>query len=355
MSNPWCVLIMVAGLVSWVVVPSAGAAVPDVPGAPIPVPVGELDRKYQLVGRTRQPLFEFIRVEGVVVEGPTKGFEGGPNLRVQRVGGVATQEDIQLKLRAAFRDNRQRRRAREDDESVVVEKGKTYEFGGYEAADFVGTPFEAYEAAGIPVTFQTCDVYLSTSFVPLRSKEIPAIEFAPRDFLGRKALLQGSAVSREGKGFIEGGWRLLVNAGGPWPQWMEGKPAEALGTVRRGADDRTFVAEGAAGRLVRLEDQVGRTVELRGRAWSMNGHWWFEYRGQDLYVDGIEKLPGWTADNQGRPVAIRGTLVRARRPDLEQITRVDSPPLKEYFVVTKASWEPVERLLAPERSKTGGD
>ena len=38
----------------------------------------------------------------------------------------------------------------------------------------------------------------------------------------------------------------------------------------------------------------------------------------------------------------------AKMPDLEQLSRQDKPDLKEYFIVRKASWEPLPALLLPD-------
>src|SRR5688500_9571158 len=72
--------------------PPAGNAPPPAPTSAIPYE--ELGARYELLGKTGQPLGKVIRVQGRVVEGPFKGYEGGPNLRVQRVDGIATQKDI---------------------------------------------------------------------------------------------------------------------------------------------------------------------------------------------------------------------------------------------------------------------
>ena len=88
---------------------------------------------------------------------------------------------------------------------------------------------------------------------------------------------------------------------------------------------------------------------MRATAWSMNGHWWLEYRGTDLYVEGMEKLPGWSADLHGSPVLIEGELAEAMLPDLQQITLKPDRDLKKYYVVRKPSWKQLDQLLSPER------
>jgi hypothetical protein len=102
---------------------------------------------------------------------------------------------------------------------------------------------------------------------------------------------------------------------------------------------------------VRLGDQRGRQVELRGTAWSLNGHWWFEYRGIQLYVDGMNKLPGWKAALHGSPMVITGTLDEDNLPNINQIAIKSKPDKAKYFIVRKPKWQPLKELLAPEREK----
>lgn len=63
-------------------------------GEPQNIPVAQLGEQFQLIGKLHVPLGKVIEIEGVVVEGPFKGYEGGFSLRVQRIHGRVTQEDI---------------------------------------------------------------------------------------------------------------------------------------------------------------------------------------------------------------------------------------------------------------------
>src|SRR5437764_762514 len=71
---------------------------------PQDVPLTRLGEKFRLIGKLGRPLGEVVTVQGFVVAGPYKGFEGGPNLRVQRINGRATQEDIRILLKPYFGD-----------------------------------------------------------------------------------------------------------------------------------------------------------------------------------------------------------------------------------------------------------
>src|SRR5687767_8162583 len=77
---------------------------PEHSGPPRDVPIAELGRTYQLTGQLNSPLGTALALQGVVVDGPHKGYEGGPNLRVLRIEGRATQEDIQIPIRPHFYD-----------------------------------------------------------------------------------------------------------------------------------------------------------------------------------------------------------------------------------------------------------
>ena len=117
---------------------------------------------------------------------------------------------------------------------------------------------------------------------------------------------------------------------------MEDNAVEGLGIIRKTDDTKTYRLEKGITRLVKLEDQVGREVSLRGTAWSMNGHWWFDYRGTQLYVEGMEKLPGWNANLHGEPVLIIGLLDKALLPRIDQIALKPEPDLKKYLRCSKS-------------------
>lgn len=316
------------------------------------IPVQQLGNGYQLVGELHGPLGEVVRVEGVVVEGPFKGYEGGPNLRVQRINGQATQEDIQISIRPYF--------AKWGKEGYAggkalpkLEMGKTYEMEGYETGGYVGVPRRAYQKAGFAI--QTTGHYFRTELIVYRAKLIEPPRFTPADFQGRRALMQGVARTRDRQSIMEGeGWWVLVARKAAWPEEVEGRLIETYGLYNPnqenlGNKQKQFSLVDGTWRLVRLEDQLGRSVALRGCARSRNGVWWFHYRGTDLYVENMAELPGWSSDNHWRPVLIRGTLDKATLSRLDQVSLKADRDLKEYYIVRKASWESLPELLGPER------
>ena len=318
------------------------------------IPVERLGESYRLVGKLQSPLGDVIQVEGVVVEGPFKGYEGGPNLHPQRIQGHATQRDIQIALSPYFNDWGKEALAG-GHALPKLEMGKTYQLEGFETGGYVGIPGQAYEKAGIAI--QTASHYFRTQFIVYKAKLIEPLRLTPADFQGRHALMQGIARTQDNQSVMEGdGWSVIVDRKAAWPSHVEGKSIETFGMYNPLESPKDAVAkhgrfELADGtwRLVRLEDQLGRAVALRGTARSSNGFWWFRYRGVDLYVENLDRLPGWTTANHWHTMVIRGTLEKAKLPRLDQISLKSERDLKEYYIVRKASWEPLPELLGPER------
>jgi hypothetical protein len=137
---------------------------------------------------------------------------------------------------------------------------------------------------------------------------------------------------------------LLVLEHSGWPRHMEGKPVEAEEVMRNsGGVKDVFRLDNGRSRLIRLEDLVGREVELDGHAWSRNGQWWFEYRGTKLYVEDMAKLPNWEGMH-GRRLVISGVLDEEMLPRLDQLGLKPNPDLTKSFIVRKACWRPFQRL-----------
>jgi hypothetical protein len=274
------------------------------PATPSPEPAS-------LVGRTGRPLGTPVDLQGVAVGSRSKGLEGRPLLRVQRIDGVATQEDLVLPLDPFPLS----------DALETFERGTSYAIRGYESGRMLGVPEWAYRESG--ARFATQGFHFATESVVVACRPIAPIAFGPADFLDRRAILEGDARTIDGRAWIAGsGWRIQAPGPATWPSWMDGKPVEADGLVRRGPGEHFHLDDGRV-RLIRLEDQVGRPVELRGTAWSRNGDWWLSYRGVELSVENMDALPGWHAELHGTTVVILGVLER-------------DP--KNAYIVRRASW-----------------
>jgi hypothetical protein len=313
-----------------------------------PVPVGELGKTFQLVGTLRLPLGEMVTVEGVVVEGPFKGYEGGPNLRVQRIQGRYTQECIQIPLKPYFGNWG-------DGELPKLATGKTYQMSGYETGRYVGMPAAInqaiIESGKVPI--QTTSHYFQSYFAVSEAEKIEPILYTPMMFEGERALLSGVARTIGGDSAMTGkGWVVIVRRGTAWEAGIEGKQIECDGRYNPEANSKVDPKKcdllDGTWRLVHLKDQVGQEVSLRGTARSLNGEWWLNYRGTDLHVDGMASLPGWSNDMHYCPVIIEGKLERAKLPRIDQISEKTDRDLAESFVVRQASWKPLPALLFPE-------
>ena len=319
-------------------------------GEPQNLPVEKLGEDFKLVGKLHVPLGTLISVSGVVVEGPFKGYEGGPNLRVQQIQGRYYQEDIQIVL-SPFRHDWGSKPIGGGDALPKLKVGQSYQMEGYETGGFIGAPDEVLRRSEliIPVPVH----HFRHVFVVTKAEEIEPIRYSPSMFSGEKALLTGIAKSVDGDSALVGeDWIVVVTRGAKWGAEIEGKKIETHGLYNPDATrkehpdlaSKKFDLVDGWWRLVELEDQVGRQVSLRGTARSLNDVWWFHYRGTDLYVDGMEKLPGWTAENHWRPMQIEGRLERAKLPRLDQVSLKPDRDLGDYFIVRDPSWKPLPAL-----------
>ena len=321
---------------------------------PQDIPIAQLGTQYRLAGKLHASLGKVITVEGVLVEGRFKGYEGGPNLRVQRIQGSATQEDIQISIAPYVAEWGEEVEGSTEygslGEGIKLSKiveGETYEMQGYSTGWYVGVPNDVMKHTGVPI--QTTGHYFHETFVVYRAKIIEPLSFGPSDFTGQSALLTGLAVSENGRAVMQGdGWSVVVEEASPWPKDIEGKKIETWGMYNPTEDCLVFTLIDGEWRLVRLEDQLNKKVVLRGRAVSQNDVWHLLYRGEEVYVENMQNLPGWTRDNHWSPVIIRGVLDKAELPQLDQVSMKRDRDLKEYYIVREASWEPLGALLAPE-------
>jgi hypothetical protein len=122
------------------------------------IPIEKLGKEFQILGKTHKPLGELVTLEGVVVDGKYKGSESGLNIKVMRINGQETREEIQIKL-APYHHSY-------DEKTLKV--GDSCKLRGYEEMRCLGVPEEAYKEAGIQL--QTCSFYFGTLFVVIKAK-----------------------------------------------------------------------------------------------------------------------------------------------------------------------------------------
>jgi hypothetical protein len=110
------------------------------------------------------------------------------------------------------------------------------------------------------------------------------------------------------------------------------------------------VIESKYTRLVLLEDQVGRDVVLRGTAWSMNGRWWLDYRGETVQVENLDQLAA-SKDWHAAPIEVQGKLELQSAPSTgKDKTSPRLAPASKQYIVRNAQAKPIESLLGPERA-----
>ena len=313
------------------------------------IPLRELGNGLRLIGSLHVPLGKMVKVEGVVVEDRTKAGQGEYVLRVQSIQGAVTQEDIRLRLRPVFGHCWD-----EEDGSLDLASrsvplvGATYRLAGYCAGRYAGLPREFLKTRMI----QSADFHFSETFAVTSAERIRPIRFAPGMFPDRRAMVQGVAVSKAGQGLMVGqGWTVVVLPETEWPKQVVGKQVEPWGCYRIGGDAKMFDLVDGTWHLLQLRDQIGQRVALRGIAHSGNGRWWLEYRGVRVYVENMERLPGWTIGNCDEPVLIQGRLEQQRRllpPEISWADTPGKPEMQDCFVVQDASWKPQPPLLSPE-------
>lgn len=288
----------------------------------------------RMIGKLGERFGSVVVVQGIVVEGYRKTEGDRRLLRIQRVNDRATQKHIEIELSGR--------------EVSSLHFGDSYEFEGYETGEFVGTPREVYAAAvraGTP--FQTFTFHFRHRLIVLASVRIAPIEWSPSDFIDREALISGRAVSDNGGSFIVGSdWKLLVSADQQWPERFIEKLVEGRGMIRETGERNTYQLERGTAQLVRLEDQVGQRVALRGKTRRLNGTWLFRYRGVDVHIEGLAELPGIQL-GIGDAVQIEGILHHETLPSTGRASDADAP-LEQRFIIREASCRPVDALLSPE-------
>jgi len=306
----------------------------------IRVPINNLQNQFDLVGQLGETMGRTLTVRGIIVEGPFKGYEGGPNLMVQMINDSSIQRLLQIPVSPYFGEF--------GDKSLPkLKNGATYLLKVYETGEFVGTPPDAYDEAG--VILQTTGFYFRNRLIVISGKKIKPIEWSPANFLEQNALLSGIAKNEMDTAVIQTSkWKLKLIGSRKWADSEIGKLSEVYGKIRQTETTGIYNVENGQSRLVRLNDQLGKTVKLRGKAINLNEYWWFNYRGIDIYVEKMDELPNWTADNHFRPMEITGILEQAEMPDLNQIGMEIIPARKLYYIVRTANWTPISELLSPE-------
>jgi hypothetical protein len=325
----------------------------------IAIPVQSIGNKsIIIIGELGKPLGTPVTVKGIVVDCFSNNGKNGPNLIVQMVNDSATQGNIQIPI---FDFNG----TRAEEPFGHIEYGATYEFKVYETGDFIGRPYKIYQEQPFvkqPVPDSLDGSVVVTGYVPQGrgfhfqnkliakyGEKIKPIEWSPIQFTGRNAILTGIAKNEGDTAVIQNiAWKLKLIGYKKWTDAAIGKEAVVYGRIRQTSSKEIYAVETKWARLVKLEDQVCLTVQLRGRAISLNGNWWFNYLGTDIYVENMDKLPNWTVNNHYRAMEITGTLDLTELPMINQISLKYPCDKKLTYIVRNASWVPIDELFLPE-------
>ena len=174
---------------------------------------------------------------------------------------------------------------------------------------------------------------------------ITEIELDPKNFVGENVLISGVAKNEDSIPIIEwNNWKVKLKGMKRWNQPEIGKIVEVYGIVQKTDSLNIYKIENCNPKLVKLDDMLGNEVSLRGTAWNTK----FNYRGIDIYVEDLEKLPNWKVENHGQLIEISGRLEQEMLPDLDQKTIKTNPDLKLQYIVRDASWTLVEDCFFPE-------
>ncbi len=308
---------------------------------PLEVRISHPGPKFVLAGRLGRPIGETVTLQGVVVEGPSKGYDGGPNVIVQRINGQATQQFLRIPITPYFGDWG----SKGGDRKVPLPNltmGASFELQGYETGRYVGIPEDAFQLAGIMI--QTAvGQYFHSEVMVITGAAIEPIHYAPSEFIDREALIEGVARNKNGHALIVGDHWEVVLDGPKWLSTSESKPVEAFGVVRKLVDGSFRIESGAESYhgLTKLEDQINSEVSLRGTGFCFNALPTFEYRGTQI---GISNLRGPANANwpHGEAALVSGRLEKLNQPE------TDKNGNSYIYAIRSGTWKAADPLLIPE-------
>ncbi|WP_298869425.1 hypothetical protein [uncultured Gimesia sp.] len=161
---------------------------------------------------------------------------------------------------------------------------------------------------------------------------VPSASLMPKDFLGRMASFEGVAQPN-GTLTVNGETLHLVKVP-TWPKDVVGKTVHVSGSVGQGPQG--WQLSMPTWNLANLSDRVGQDVSLDGVLFSLNDHWWFDYRDERLYLTSDAGPQLSFSGEHGRLATVTGKLVRQLRPSLKQITEKSDRDLVLTYVVRGA-------------------
>lgn len=272
------------------------------------------ENEHVVIDDVKIPYGATVTIEGHAYNVSDYRFDFVPaGLLALRINGKATQCELHVQLISSEDPKRPKY-----DELKRIAKGSCYSVKGQlRNARFSGTR-------------NVCVVEVE-SF-----KEIPDITLKCEDFVDREVTFEG--LAQASSQLARAGELIAIDEMREWPDNVAGKEVSVSGKLRR--TDSGWRLEQAQWSLLKLEDQVGQTVSLTGHLWSLNGHWWFDYRGQRLYlIIPAGPVASFPSDDHGRLVRVTGLLLNQLRPALNQISLKQDRDLISCFVVRLAKVE----------------
>ena len=196
----------------------------------VDIPIYQSSSKYRLVGKLGEPLGTLMTLQGIIIEGPHKGYEGGANIQVLKINGRATQENIRIKLYESYWGDFNQQKDIDN-----LKYLKTYEIRGFETGTYVGMPDDVTEGdTKMRKKGQTAGFYLRAEFEIYTAIEINKFLFTPEDFINRTMLLEGKAINKgKSASIIASNWEVIIDPLKPWPEYFVNKKVEAKGVIKQ--------------------------------------------------------------------------------------------------------------------------
>lgn len=309
----------------------------------IQVPIMNLQEDFEIIGELGFQFGTIHTVEGKVIEGPCKGYEGGPNILVQSIDSIANQKHIQIPIKPF---NYKGEFGKELLPEIKI--GSTYRFRVYETAAYVGVPAIAYQEAKYSVIPSTA-FYFKNELAAISGEKIKEIKADPSKFINRQALITGVAKNIKDVPHIVGKhWKLELVARKKWEKDTLGKDVVAYGLIKETEKKKYYQIENSEVWFLYIKDMLNKEVKLRGQARSTNDLWWFNYRGNDIYVPDNGKMLGWTYENYYKPIEISGVLRSIKEKDIDKKQIEDNWLIDGKYILLNPSWKPTGELLLPE-------
>lgn len=182
--------------------------------------------------------------------------------------------------------------------------------------------------------------HLTIGFNVTEFQPMPAAPHVFKDFADRDCELIG--IAKEGGKMQLRSESAKIEGLGEWPSDLLDKKVEVRGRLQKSGSSWQW--QNATWNAESLADRIGQEVTLTGTLWSMNGHWWFERKGDEerICLTSAQGKVLTFGDHRGIPIRLTGKLVRQMRPSLDQITTKVDRDLVLQYTVRAAKVQPLD-------------